>query len=560
MFINEEDDLPNDYNEIKNSSNSKDWYEAVEYELNALKKNRTWTLVDRPKNKNIITCKYVFRVKRNKEGEIDRFRARLVARGFSQKRGEDFNETFAPVARMTSFRTFLALAVQFDLLIEQIDVTSAFLHGELSEDIYMEVPDGVQFSGDKVCKLNRPIYGLKQSPRIWNEKLHNYLISLGFEQSKSDYCVYYHKMKNFEDNFYILIYVDDILLITKHQDRLNHLKQKLQLVFEMKDSEPLSHFLGIQVERDPTSISISQSKYLEQVLVKCRMQDCRPISTPLETKIDIYELTNSNLLTDNEKYPCRPAIGSLMYAMLCSRPDLCYAIGLLSRFQSKPSKALWKHIKHVLRYVKGTIDLKLKFIKNNPYHSPVTVFVKESSFGRRWLRRQLIEANKFPLISYVDASFATSDEEARSTTGVVIKVFGNTISWYSRRQTITALSTMMAEFLALCEATRDIIYLREYLQFLGITLTSPTIIFEDNAACIVIAKDPTNHKGTRQINTKLFFVRDTIRDKVIDVKQISTDENMADFFTKSLARPRFELLRSQLGLVHDTKNIVNFHD
>lgn len=268
MFINEEDDLPNDYTEInKNSPNSKEWYEAVEYELNelnALKKNQTWTLVDRPENKNIITCKYVFRIKRNKEGGIDRFRARLVARGFSQKKGEDFDETFAPVARMTSFHTFLALAVQFDLLIEQIDVTSAFLHGELSDDIYMEVPEGVQFSGDKVCKLKRSIYGLKQSPRIWNEKLHKYLISLGFNQSKSDYCVYYHETNNFEDNFYILIYVDNILLITKNQDRLNHLKGKLRLAFEMKDSEPLSHFLGIQIERDSTSISISQSKYLEQ--------------------------------------------------------------------------------------------------------------------------------------------------------------------------------------------------------------------------------------------------------------------------------------------------------
>ena len=452
---------------------------------------------------------------------------------------------------MTSFRIFLSLAVQFDLIIEQIDVTSAFLHGELTDEIYMEVPDGVTFSGDKVCKLKRSIYGLKQSPRVWNEKLHNYLLSLGFKQSKADYCVYFHDTGNIETNFYILVYVDDILLITKHQDRLDHMKAKLRLVFEMKDSEPLSHFLGIHVERDASSISISQTKYLEQILIKCRMENCKPITTPLETKINVQELNCSTELSDEDRYPCRNAIGSLMYAMLCSRPDLCYTVSLLSRFQTKATKALWKQIKRVLRYVKGTLDLKLKFIKNNPYHLPVTVFVQECTFGKRWFRRQLVKGNTEPLISYVDANFATNDAEARSTSGVVLKMYGNTISWTSRRQTVTALSTMVAEFYALCEAARDVLWLREHLRYLGININSPTIIFEDNAGCIAIAKDPTNHKGTRHLSTKLFFVRDTIRNNVIDVRQISTEENLADIFTKSLARSRFEELRTKLGLIRN---------
>ena len=163
------------------------------------------------------------------------------------------------------------------------------------------------------------------------------------------------------------MYVDDILLITKHQDRLEHLKQKLREKFELKDAEPLTYFLGMQIERDASAISISQSKYLQHILVKCRMENCTPIPTPIELKIDTQALTEGVSDIDQERYPCRTAIGSLMYAMLCSQPDLSYSIGLLSSFQSKPSKALWKLIKRILRYVKGTLNFKLKFMKNNPY-------------------------------------------------------------------------------------------------------------------------------------------------------------------------------------------------
>jgi hypothetical protein len=553
MFIHEDDNVPETYQEIFKSPNSKEWFEAVEYELNALKRNQTWTLVDRPANKNIISCRYIFRIKRDQYGKIDRYRARLVARGFSQRQGQDFSETFAPVAKMPSFRLLLTLAVQFDLLIEQIDVTSAFLHGELEDEIYMEVPEGIVYSGDKVCKLQRALYGLKQSPRVWHLKLHNYLMQIGFKQSKSDYCVYYHNTYRPEDNLFLLVYVDDLIICTKTQARLDHLKQKLRTQFDMKDSEPLNHFLGIQIERDAGSISISQTKYLQQILIKSRMENCAQISTPLELKINTEELARAKTTSpESKQYPCRNAIGSLMYAMLCTRPELSYAVGLLSTYQATPSKALWKLIKRVMRYIKGTLDLKLKFIKNNPYLLPVTIFVKQSTFGRRWLKRQLVISNQQPLICYVDASFNTNDHKARSTSGVILKVFGNSIIWWSRRQPVVALSTLMSEFLALCEGVREVLWLKGHLNYVGIRIYSPVTIFEDNLGCIAIAKDPTNHKATRHMNPKLFFVRDEIRNGSVKLEHISTIENIADIFTKSLARPRFEKLRRQLGLLNDT--------
>ena len=287
------------------------------------------------------------------------------------------------------------------------------------------------------------------------------------------------------------------------------------------------------------------------------MENCKPISTPLELKINTKALIESSNASDTKLYPCRNAIGSLMYAMLCSRPDLCHTVGLLSTFQSKPSCALWKLIKRTLRYVKGTLNLKLIFIKNNPMHLPVTIYTKQSSFGKRWLKRTIIDPNKLPLNCYIDASFATNDPEARSTSGVILKIFGNTVSWWSRRQPITALSTLVAEFYALCEAVRDVLWLREHLYYLGIKLNSPVIIFEDNLGCIAIAKDPTNHKGTRHLSPKLYFVRDEIRNGSIQLEHILTDQNIADVFTKPLPRPRFELLRNQLGLVDSSNKHQN---
>ena len=215
----------------------------------------------------------------------------------------------------------------------------------------MKVPEGIAFTGDKVCKLLRSLYGLKQSPRCWNKKLHNYLLSLGFKQSKSDYCVYYLNSNNLHDNFFILIFVDDILLITKDQKRLDAMKTKLYQNFEMTDGEPLHYFLGISFERNQNNLYLSQKFYLEKVLVQFRMNEAKSISTPLETKIPVYDLiTDGN--SEEKRFPCRNVIGSLMYVMLCIRPDLCYAVSLylvVSRYQSRPSERLCKLIKRILR-------------------------------------------------------------------------------------------------------------------------------------------------------------------------------------------------------------------
>jgi hypothetical protein len=540
------DDLnvPKNYQDIKNCSDSEKWYKAVEIELNALKRNKTWVLVDRPKNRNIVGSRFTFKIKRNKNGEVAKYKARLVAQGFSQEYGTDYKETFAPVAKMASLRILLAIAVKFDLLIEQVDAITAFLQSELDEEIYMKVPEGITYSGDKVCKLLRSLYGLKQSPRCWNQKLNNYLLKLGFKNSKSDYCVYHLNSNNLHDNFFILIFVDDILLITRDQGRLNALKSQLYKYFEMADAEPLHYFLGISIERDQNNLYLSQKTYLEKVLIQARMNEAKPISTPLEIKIPVHDLISEGD-PEEKRFPCRNIIGSLMYAMLCTRPDLCYAVSLLSRYQARPSQKLWKLIKRVLRYVKGTLDLKLTYSK---FHSnqPITTFIKNTTKGRRSLIRNLHESNQ-TIVGYADASFATNDPEAHSTTGTVIKVFGNTVLWCSRRQTTVALSTMIAEFYALCEITRDILWLRQFIEVLGEKINIPTLVYEDNKGCIDVVKNPLNHKGTRQMCTKLFFIRDELN-KTIKIEQIDSNNNLADIFTKNLPAEKFQVFRNILGL------------
>jgi len=240
----------------------------------------------------------------------------------------------------------------------------------------------------------------------------------------------------------------------------------------------------------------------------------------METKINLEELEKENSNPNSSKYPCRNAIGNLMYAMICTRPDLSFTVSLLSRFQTKQSDALWKLIKRVLRYLKNTINYQL-------------VFKKDLSAS--------------PIIGYVDASFGTNDLQAHSTSGYILKLFNKPIIWVSRRQDKVALSTMIVEYYALCEITRDIIWLRQCVQFLGIHLTSPTTIFEDNASCIAITKNPVKHKGTRELDTRLFFVRDELN-KTITLTYIPSSENLADLFTKALPKERLVMLSTKINL------------
>lgn len=512
-------EIPKTYQEMKSSVNRVKWEQAVRDEINSLEINETWTLVQKPEKKNIIECKWVFAIKHDEHGNPIKYKARLVAKGFSQKFMHDYDETFAPVARIGSFRFLLAFANQFKLLIHHMDVKTAFLNGILKEEIYMKVPEGITGKENHVCKLNKAIYGLKQAARCWYELFDRTLKEQGFKSSSVDPCIYVLDKGSVLRNIYIVLYVDDLVIATANAETMNNLKHYLMNRFKMIDLKEIRLFLGIKIERENDTISLDQSAYIRTILNKYKMDECNPVSTPLETKLN-YEALNSD-----EKYnaPCRNVIGSLMYVMLCTRPDISTAVNILSRYLNKNNKVLWQYLKRVLRYLKGTMNLKLTYSR--------TKFV-------------------YILNGYVDSDWGGQDPtDRKSTTGYVFKLFENcTITWNTRKQLSVAASSTEAEYMALFEGVREALWLKSLANSINLIIDEPIVIFEDNSGCISIVNNPTCHKKTKHIDIKYHFSREQVQKKVIKIEYIPTGKQLADMMTKPLPAPQFITLRCGLNL------------
>ena len=351
-LISEEDEPKS----VKEAIANPNWLKAMKSEISSMHDNNTWELVPRPSGKNIVGSRWIFKIKRNADGSISRYKARLVAQGYSQELGIDYNEVFSPVARSATIRTLLAVANIHDLEIHQMDVTTAFLNGDLDYEIYMEQPQGFidPSKPTHVCKLKKSIYGLKQAARCWNNTLTQYLISEGYKKSNADECVY---TKVIGKSFVILsLYVDDVIPISNNLRILEEEKRKLKNQFEMVDNGNIHYVLGMQIVRDRTNktLTISHPNYLSNVLKKFNMENCRPVATPLEAGKKFQKASdNDQLFHDISLY--QQAIGSLTYAATTTRPDIAAAVSALSQYMSKPSMDHWTGVKRVLRYIRGTI-------------------------------------------------------------------------------------------------------------------------------------------------------------------------------------------------------------
>lgn len=323
------DDAPNSFEDIKKKSDAHHWMAAVNNEMNALLKNNTWNLTELPKGHSVLDCKWVFKRKRCEDGDAGEYKARLVARGFTQRKGFDYQETYSPVAKITTFRILLAVAVQNNLHIHQMDVKTAFLNGDLREEIYMRLPDGFK-RGNLVCKLNKSLYGLKQASRMWNERFHTYVTKMGFQRSAHDHCLY-SKGEN-ESKIYLLLYVDDLLLIGGGLTEIRWIKMLMSTEFEMKDMNEMRNFLGICIERDIStgSLHIHQRPYLIKLLRRFEMENCNGIRTPMECHLKLQKSGENS----TAGMPYRELIGCLMYVMITSRPDIGAAVNYFSQFQS----------------------------------------------------------------------------------------------------------------------------------------------------------------------------------------------------------------------------------
>lgn len=506
---------PTSLTEAKKSPEWKNWKEGIKDEYKSLMENNTWTLTELPKDRKTIKCKWTFKIKRDHNGNIERFKARLVAKGFSQVKGFDYNETFAPVAKLTTFRVLMALANHEKLFIHQMDVKTAFLNGDLNEDIYMEQPEGFTI-GSKVCKLNKALYGLKQSPRMWNERFNAFTIKLDLKRREADCCLYISIKQS--TKLYLLLFVDDMLIISNSIKEIELIKEGLHNEFQMTDMSEAQTFVGIHIERDINkgTMKLSQQQYSKDILGKFEMTNCKSSATPMEIKL---KLEDSSI--DTCEKPYRELVGCLMYISLTTRPDLASTARYFSQFQTKFNDDHFSHAKRMLRYMKGTVPLGLNYI------------LDEKSNG---------------LIGYADSDFGSDITDRKSVSGYVFKVYGCTVSWISRKQQTVSLSSTEAEYIALATAACEAIWLRGLLKELGHEQLKPTRIYEDNQGCISVAQDPKEHKRMKHIDIKYNFLRDIIAKQFIELEYIPSANQLADIMTKALPIQTFQRIREAIGL------------
>ena len=510
--------------EAMRSEDASKWEAAMQEEYDSLMANGTWELASLPKGRKSVGCKWVFRTKRDASGDVIRHKARLVAKGFSQVAGVDFLETFAPVAKFNTIRCILALGAALDLEIHQMDVKTAFLNGELEEDIYMSQPQGFEEKDFEhlVCKLKKSLYGLKQSPRAWYQRIDSFFTKEGFTRSEADHSLYIKQTSEYL--LIVLIYVDDLIILASLLEKLAWLKAKLNAEFKMSDLGELMYCLGVEFKRNrkARTITMSQKKYIKEVLKRFNMEECKPIGTPLDVNVKLMKLSVEEfeaLASEMEGVPYKSGVGSLMYAMVATRADLAFAVSMVSQFMSRAGPAHWSAVKRIMRYLQSTMEHEL-----------------------------CLGGKDITLRGYCDADWAGDANERRSTTGYVFYVGDGAISWNCRRQPTIALSTTEAEYMATSQSTKEAIWLRKLLADVGFVQEGATTIMCDNQGCIALAKNPTHHSRTKHIDVQHHFIREKLESDEIRLEYCPTEDMVADVLTKALAKDRHQRLAKAMGL------------
>jgi len=470
----------------------------MDKEIKTLQENNAWTLVPRPEGKKILTSKWVFKIKRDQNAQIKRYKARLVARGHTQRKGIDYEEVFAPVARYESIRTLLAASVNEEMYVDQIDVISAYVQGELSEEIYMEQPEMFieENQEDMVCKLKKPLYGLKQSGREWYRKLDNFLLSHGGRRTEADPCIY-----TFNDNdsrVILIVYVDDIILASKEYHELIKIKKNLQSAFKMVDLGPINHILGMDVERESLTgkLRLSQERYVKGLIEKFNLNEAKSVTIPLEANIKISRDLgphDDEERLEMQRKPYRELVGGLIYLANATRPDIAYAANALSRFCTDPGTSHWLLAKRVLRYLKNTSHYGITYMKSED-----------------------------KLQAFTDSDWAGS----------------------------VALSTMEAEYAALAEVSREVVYLKRLLKYVGFEkyVQPPIHIYCDNQSAIELSKNAVLHKRSKHIDISFHFTRELVDMKEIKVTYLRTDQMLSDILTKPLPKIKHQRCVVMLNL------------
>ncbi|KAK1645139.1 hypothetical protein QYE76_062944 [Lolium multiflorum] len=530
MIVDNNDEDPATYEEAMMSPDSNKWQEAMKSEMGSMYDNKVWTLVDLPDSRKAVENKWIFKRKTDADGNITVYKARLVAKGFRQIQGVDYDETFSPVAKLKSVRILLAIAAFFDYEIWQMDVKTAFLNGDIEEELYMVQPKGFvdPKNVDKVCKLQRSIYGLKQASRSWNRRFDKVIKDFGFIQCHGEACIY--KKVSGSSVAFLILYVDDILLIGNDIELLSSVKGYLNNSFSMKDLGEASYILGIKIYRDRSRrlIGLSQSTYLDKILKKFRMDESKKGFLPMLPGKVLSKTQGPATAEERERMsniPYASAVGSIMYAMLCTRPDIAHAVSLTSRYQSDPGMEHWTAVKNILKYLKRTKDMFLCYGGD-----------------------QELVVN-----GYTDASWNTDPDDSKSQSGYVFILNGAAVSWASSKQCTVAKSSTESEYIAASEASSEAVWMKRFIVELGVVPSAldPLIIYCDNMGAIANAQEPRSHKRLKHIKLRYHSIREYIEDGEVKICKVHTDLNVADPLTKALPRAKHDQHQNAMGVRGD---------
>jgi len=522
---------PSSYKIALESEQSANWQSAMEEEFNWHLENGTWTLVELPVGKKAVGSMWVYRTKHNADGSIERFKARVVALGNFQRPGLDFFETFASTLRSSTIRIVLALAAIEDMELRSIDISYAFTNSDIDVEIYMAQPQGFkQGSKNLVCKLNKSLYGLRQSPRLWGETLAKALSSLGFNKTHSDASLYIFDRDGIK--VIVPVFVDDITLASKSKAKLDEFVVELGKHFKLRDLGDTNYLLGIEITRDRSKrkLYLSQQQYVLNKLDEFKMSDCKPVGTPM---LPTQKLSSDQSpKTDDEKaqmknIPYINAVGSLMYLATMTRPDIAFAVGVLARFNSNPGPIHWKAVKHLFRYLKGTADMKLEYGPD-----------------------ELMGPEMF--ITYSDADHGGNKDNGKSTSGYLVKLGSGVVDWRSKLQPVVTRSTTEAEYIAAGAAGAEILWVQNLLLELGYCPKAPSKLCMDNQSAISVAKNPQHHGRMKHLDLCFYWLRDQVEKKKICPEYLRTDDMPADILTKSLPKPQVLKLRKLMGLISHT--------
>ena len=502
------------FEEGMSSADADKWEQAMRVELANLIKRRTWTAAVLPPGRKPVGCKWVFRIKRNFNRSINKYKARLTAKGYSQIFGIDFDETFAPTIRVDTWRTMFACAAEYGTAatLFQWDVIGAYLWADLDEEIYMECPIGVTLPPGMDClRLWKALYGLKQAGRLWYQLLKKVLLDEGFRCTEEDACMFVHE--SVDGKTMLGIHVDDLFGWTIELDFLLRLRQRLDDEFELMDSGKPNFLLGIHLERNDQTgaIKLHQEKYIIDMLERFDMFNCHPVRSPADHSVILEADDGSELL--DKSVPYREAVGALLYAAVNTRPSLAFAVSRVAKFVEAPRKSHWTAVKRIMRFLKGTLKNGIMYQRSN---------------------------GKPKLTVFCDADYAADVDSRKSTSGYVVFVAGGPVAWRSASQKGTALSTCVAELYALTDATVHTIWHRNLLASLGYRQEEATDVFEDNRAAIQVCVNDMMTRRIKCVGVRLSFLRDQIQGSIVNLLNIPSADNTADIFTKALAVPLHE--------------------